>query len=70
MEVTVLGTSAAWPGPGRASAGFLVRHEGVALALDLGTGTLSNLSSRCPTSGSPPWPSPTVTLTTAWTLPR
>jgi ribonuclease BN (tRNA processing enzyme) len=48
MEVTVLGTSAAWPGPGRAAAGFLVQHEGTAVALDLGTGTLSNLQLRVP----------------------
>jgi ribonuclease BN (tRNA processing enzyme) len=48
MEVTVLGSSAAWPGPGLASAGFLVRHEGVALVLDLGTGTLSNLQLEVP----------------------
>lgn len=43
MDVTVLGSSAAWPGPGRASAGFLLRHEGVSVALDLGIGTLANL---------------------------
>lgn len=48
MEVTVLGTSAAWPGPGRAAAGFLVQHEGSAVALDLGTGTLANLQLRVP----------------------
>src|SRR5919106_113282 len=48
MEVTVLGTSAAWPGPGRAASGFLVQHEGTALALDLGPGTLSNLQLRVP----------------------
>jgi ribonuclease BN (tRNA processing enzyme) len=48
MEVTVLGTSAAWPGPGRAAAGFLVRHEDTAVALDLGTGTLSNLQLEVP----------------------
>lgn len=46
MEVTVLGTSAAWPGPGRAAAGFLVQHQGASIALDLGTGTLSNLQLR------------------------
>jgi ribonuclease BN (tRNA processing enzyme) len=42
----VLGTSAVCPGPGRAAAGFLVQHEGTAVALDLGTGTLSNLQLR------------------------
>jgi ribonuclease BN (tRNA processing enzyme) len=48
MEVTVLGTSAAWPAPGRAAAGFLVRHEGTAVALDLGTGALANLQLEVP----------------------
>lgn len=48
MEVTVLGSSAAWPGPGRAAAGLLVQHEGHGVALDLGTGTLANLQLRIP----------------------
>lgn len=48
MEITVLGTSAAWPGPGRAAAGFLVRHEDTAVVLDLGTGTLANIQLHVP----------------------
>src|SRR5687767_8135568 len=48
MEVTVLGTSAAWPGAGRAASGLLVREGDAALALDLGTGTLSNLQLEVP----------------------
>ncbi|MGH2674532.1 MAG: MBL fold metallo-hydrolase [Actinomycetota bacterium] len=48
MEVTVLGSSAAWPGPGRAAAGLLVQHGGTSMALDLGTGTLSNLLRHLP----------------------
>ena len=48
MEVTVLGTSAAWPSPGRATAGLLVRHEDAAIAVDLGIGTLSNLQLEVP----------------------
>jgi ribonuclease BN (tRNA processing enzyme) len=48
VELTVLGTSAAWPGPGRASAGFLLRHDGVHVALDLGIGTLANLQLEIP----------------------
>jgi ribonuclease BN (tRNA processing enzyme) len=48
MDVTVLGTSAAWPSAGRAAAGFLVRHGDAAMALDLGTGALSNLQLEVP----------------------
>lgn len=48
MEVTVLGTSAAWPGAGRAASGLLVREGDTAVALDLGTGTLSNLQLEVP----------------------
>jgi ribonuclease BN (tRNA processing enzyme) len=48
VELTVLGTSAAWPGPGRASAGFLLRHNGVNVAIDLGIGTLANLQLAIP----------------------
>jgi ribonuclease BN (tRNA processing enzyme) len=48
VEVTVLGSSAAWPGPGRASSGLLVRHEGTDVVLDLGTGALSNLQLHVP----------------------
>lgn len=48
MEVIVLGSSAAWPDAGRAAAGLLLRHEGVSVALDLGTGTLSNLQLHVP----------------------
>lgn len=48
MELTVLGTSAAWPAAGRASAGFLLRHDGANVALDLGIGTLANLQLEIP----------------------
>lgn len=48
MEVTILGSSAAWPGAGRAASGLLVRHGDAAVALDLGTGTLSNLQLEVP----------------------
>ncbi len=51
MQVTVLGTSAAWPQAGRAAAGLLVQHEGTAIALDLGTGSLANLQLRVPHEG-------------------
>ena len=48
MKVTVLGSCAAWPEPGRACAGFLVEHAGYRLVLDLGFGTLPRLLALCP----------------------
>jgi ribonuclease BN (tRNA processing enzyme) len=42
-RVTVLGSSGAWPEPGRACSGFLLEHDGFRVALDLGYGTLSRL---------------------------
>lgn len=41
--VTVLGTSGAWPEPGRACSGFLVEHAGYRVVLDLGYGTAGRL---------------------------
>lgn len=43
MELTALGTSGAWPGPGRAASGYLLSHDGFNVVFDLGTGTLSRL---------------------------
>jgi ribonuclease BN (tRNA processing enzyme) len=43
MELTVLGSSGSWPGPGRAAAGYLLREAGYNLVLDFGTGVLANL---------------------------
>lgn len=43
MKVTILGTSAAYPGPGTACLGFLVQERGLNLLIDCGTGVLSNL---------------------------
>ncbi|MEO8423778.1 MAG: MBL fold metallo-hydrolase [Actinomycetota bacterium] len=43
MELTVLGSSGTWPGPGRATCGYLVSHEGAHLWLDAGAGTFSRL---------------------------
>ncbi|TDV41432.1 MBL fold metallo-hydrolase [Actinophytocola oryzae] len=48
MKITVLGSCAAWPEPGRACAGFLVEHAGFRLVMDLGFGTLPRLLSLCP----------------------
>lgn len=43
MEVVVLGAHGTWPLAGGATSGLLVRHQGFALWLDTGTGTLANL---------------------------
>lgn len=48
MKLTVLGSCAAWPEPGRACAGFLVEHGGFRLVLDLGFATLPRLLALCP----------------------
>jgi ribonuclease BN (tRNA processing enzyme) len=48
VKVTVLGSCAAWPEPGRAATGFLLEHDGFSVALDLGTGTLANLQRYVP----------------------
>jgi ribonuclease BN (tRNA processing enzyme) len=43
VELTVLGSSAAYPAAGRAASGYLLRHDGFNLWIDCGTGTLSNV---------------------------
>ena len=43
MEVTVLGTNGAWPGRSRPTSGYLLRHDGFNLCVDLGSGTLAAL---------------------------
>jgi ribonuclease BN (tRNA processing enzyme) len=48
VKITVLGSCAAWPEPGRACAGFLVEHAGFRLVLDLGFGTLPRLLAHAP----------------------
>jgi ribonuclease BN (tRNA processing enzyme) len=48
VELTVLGSSGAWPGPGQAASGYLLREDGYTVVLDLGTGTLSNLQRHVP----------------------
>ncbi|MFL6124931.1 MBL fold metallo-hydrolase [Actinophytocola sp.] len=48
MKITVLGSCAAWPEPGRACAGFLVEHAGFRLVLDLGFATLPRLLTHSP----------------------
>ncbi|HXJ63867.1 MAG TPA: MBL fold metallo-hydrolase [Actinomycetota bacterium] len=43
MRVTVLGSSGAYPAAGGAASGYLLEHDGFRVALDFGTGALSNL---------------------------
>lgn len=43
MKLTVLGCSAAYPGPRGACSGYLVEEGGTKLLIDCGTGVLSNL---------------------------
>ena len=47
-SLTVLGSCAAWPEPGRACSGYLVEYDGFRLVLDLGFGTLTRLLEHCP----------------------
>ena len=43
MELVVLGADGSWPSVGGAASGYLVRHDGFVLWVDLGTGTMANL---------------------------
>lgn len=43
MELTVLGACGTWPGAGDATSGYLVRHDGHAIWVDAGSGTLGSL---------------------------
>lgn len=43
LELTVLGCSGSYPGPGAPSSGYLVRSPSTTLLLDAGSGTLVNL---------------------------
>jgi ribonuclease BN (tRNA processing enzyme) len=46
VELTILGSSGTWPGPGRATCGYLVSHDGAHLWLDAGSGTFARLQQR------------------------
>lgn len=48
MKLTVLGRHGPFPAPGGACSGYLLQSGDVTLALDLGSGTLSNLLRRLP----------------------
>ncbi len=43
MKLTILGTSAAYPGPNDPCSGYLLSDAGINVLLDCGTGTLANL---------------------------
>lgn len=43
MRLTVLGCSGSYPGPECACSGYLVEHDGIAVAIDLGPGSLGVL---------------------------
>ena len=43
MELIVLGAHGTWPTPGGATSGYLLRHDGFNLWLDMGSGTMANL---------------------------
>jgi ribonuclease BN (tRNA processing enzyme) len=43
MELIVLGSGGGWARPGGAACGYLLRHGGFNLWVDLGTGTMANL---------------------------
>lgn len=43
MELIVLGSNAMWAPVDGATAGYLIRHDGFSLWVDLGSGTLANL---------------------------
>lgn len=47
-KLTVLGSCGARPEAGRATAGFLLEHDGLRIVLDLGFATLPRLLEHCP----------------------
>ncbi len=51
MQLTILGNNGPFPAPGGATSGYLLTCGETALMLDIGTGTLSNLTAHMPPSG-------------------
>ena len=47
VDLTVLGSSGAWPEKGRACSGYLLESRGTRVVLDLGFGTLPRLLENC-----------------------
>lgn len=48
VEMRVLGADGSWPGPGGATSGYLVGHQGFHLWIDLGVGTFSRVQELTP----------------------
>ncbi len=48
MQLTILGNNGPYPAPGGATSGYLVTAGETALQLDMGTGTLANLTALMP----------------------
>lgn len=48
MELIVLGSKGTWAVPDGANSGYLVRHDGFSMWVDLGSGTLANLQRYIP----------------------
>lgn len=46
MQLTILGMNGPFPAPGGATSGYLVAHGDTAIAMDLGSGTLAQLTAR------------------------
>ena len=62
MQLTVVGSSPAWPNPGGAQSGYLVEHAGGSLLLDCGPGVLARLRQ------AGPWPEPGAVVITHFHL--
>jgi ribonuclease BN (tRNA processing enzyme) len=43
VELVILGSHGTWPTPGGATSGYLLRHDGFNLWVDMGSGTMANL---------------------------
>ncbi len=47
MQITVLGNSGPYPGPGSTCSGYLLEADGIKILLDCGCGVLSELQKKC-----------------------
>jgi ribonuclease BN (tRNA processing enzyme) len=50
MNVTILGCSGSYPGPGESCSGYLIRNGDVSVCVDCGPGTIANLQRHVPLS--------------------
>ena len=51
MEVTILGCSGGYPGPGQAASGYLLTINDKKVLIDCGSGVFSNLQLHVPLNG-------------------